>query len=285
MPEYSPSRGVLVGVDGSASATAALRWAVAEARLHASALRVLHVVADHGDGSTGADADDILDEALAVAATHTAEGTPHVAGVRLPGSPARVLAAQSRDADMVVVGRHGNATGVQRLLGSVTTGVLHHAHCPVAVVHDDPTRTGSSTHLKRQPVLVGVDGSRWSAAAAEIAFAEASARGVGVLALYVCDEPEQAPAAGHQTSFWIERGQEILARSLAPLRQCHPAVPVHTLIRFEDPARQLLTQGERAQLTVVGSHGRGAMTGLLLGSVSTAVASEMRNPVIVAGRG
>ena len=59
---------------------------------------------------------------------------------------------------------------------------------------------------------------------------------------------------------------------------------VHTLIRFEDPARQLLIQGERAQLVVVGSRGRGAVTGLLLGSVSATVAGEMRNPVIVVGR-
>ncbi|MCG7593010.1 universal stress protein [Mycobacterium sp. PSTR-4-N] len=266
------SRGVLVGVDGSASATAALRWAVAEARVRATTLCVVHVAAD---------TDDVLDEAVAIATTDTVDEAPHVTGVRLAGSPAGVLARQSQDAEMVVVGRHGDATRLHRLLGSVTTGVLHHAHCPVAVVHADPTPTGASIHTNRQPVLVGVDGSRWSAAAVEVAFAEASARGVGVLALYVCDEAEQTPEARRRSSFWIEEGQEILAQALAPLRQRHPTVPVHTLIRFEDPARQLLTQGERAQLIVVGSHGRGAVAGLLLGSVSTAVASEMRNPVIV----
>lgn len=196
------SRGVLVGVDGSASATAALRWAVAEARVRATTLCVVHVAAD---------TDDVLDEAVAIATTDTVDEAPHVTGVRLAGSPAGVLARQSQDAEMVVVGRHGDATRLHRLLGSVTTGVLHHAHCPVAVVHADPTPTGASIHTNRQPVLVGVDGSRWSAAAVEVAFAEASARGVGVLALYVCDEAEQTPEARRRSSFWIEEGQEILA--------------------------------------------------------------------------
>lgn len=62
--------------------------------------------------------------------------------------------------------------------------MLHHARCPVAVVHVDPT---VSARTRRQPVLVGVDGSRCSALAAEIAFDEASWRGVDVVALYVCD--------------------------------------------------------------------------------------------------
>ena len=244
MSGTSSSRGVLVGVDGSASATAALRWAVAEARTRTTTLEVVHVVEDADHGSRGQPPDDVLDEALAIAATHTVDGAPHIDGLRLTGSPAPLLARQSHDAAMVVVGRHGNATRFRRLLGSVTTG----------------------------------------GAAAEVAFVEASARRVNVLALYVCDEPEQSPGKGSQSSFLIEEGQAVLAESLAPLRDRHPSVTVHTLIRFEDPARQLLIQGERAQLVVVGSRGRGAVTGLLLGSVSATVAGEMRNPVIVVGR-
>ena len=284
MSGTSSSRGVLVGVDGSASATAALRWAVAEARTRTTTREVVHVAEDADHSSRGQPPDDVLDEALAIAATHTVDGAPHIDGLRLTGSPAPLLARQSHDAAMVVVGRHGNATRFRRLLGSVTTGVLHHAHCPVAVVHADPPPVRRSTRTKRQPVLVGIDGSRWSGAAAEVAFVEASARRVNVLALYVCDEPEQSPGTGSRSSFLIEEGQAVLAESLAPLRDRHPSVTVHTLIRFEDPARQLLIQGERAQLVVVGSRGRGAVTGLLLGSVSATVAGEMRNPVIVVGR-
>ena len=62
---------------------------------------------------------------------------------------------------------------------SVSTGLVHHAHCPVAVIHEDPPAVAPDA-----PVLVGIDGSPASLSAAEIAFDEASRRGVDVVALH-----------------------------------------------------------------------------------------------------
>ncbi len=73
-----------------------------------------------------------------------------------------------------------------------------------------------------------------------------------------------------------------LAESLAGWQERYPEVSVHRLIAIEYPVTHLLEHATRAQLVVVGSHGRGGFAGMLLGSVSTAVAHAASVPVIVA---
>jgi nucleotide-binding universal stress UspA family protein len=59
-------------------------------------------------------------------------------------------------------------------------------------------------------------------------------------------------------------------------------VGIRRRIEIGDPARWLIEASERAQLIVVGSHGRGGFAGMLLGSVGAAVVNRARIPVIVA---
>jgi len=59
-----------------------------------------------------------------------------------------------------VVGYRGMAAWlVRNFLGSVSSGLVYHAHCPVAVIHDEEPL---GANVARAPVLVGIDGSRAS---------------------------------------------------------------------------------------------------------------------------
>ena len=82
---------------------------------------------------------------------------------------------------MVVVGCRGLGAIGRRVLGSVSWGLVHHAHCPVAVIHDeDPLMPQPAM----APVVVGIDGSPASESATAIALEEASRRGVELVAVH-----------------------------------------------------------------------------------------------------
>jgi nucleotide-binding universal stress UspA family protein len=182
---------------------------------------------------------------------------------------------------MVVVGCRGRTGQHRRLIGSVTTGLIHHAHCPVTVVHDE---VRSSLQPAQLPVLVGIDGSRASELATAIAFDEASWRGVDLVALHVWSDADMSIVSGMELGALQSAAEKTLAESLAGWQERYPEVTVHRLVEFEQPTRHLVERSERAQLVIVGSHGRGGFAGMLLGSVSTAVAQAARVPVIVAHR-
>lgn len=271
-------RGVVAGVDGSASSLSAVRWAAQDAALRHVPLTLVHV---HAPGAEAGSADEVIDEAAAVAHDATATAASEIGARRACGEPVPELIAASREAQLVAVGSRGRTGHLRQRIGSVGVGLLQHAHCPVAVVHGDaPPRRGPG----RKPVLVGVDGSKTSLKAAAFAFDEASRRGTGLLAMYVCKEADTPVTHKGLFAVLAQEAEGYLKKSLADLQRRYPEVVVHHLVRFEYPVPQLLVQAERAQLIVLGSHGRGAVSGKLLGSVSTSVAEQSRIPVIVVRR-
>ena len=183
----------------------------------------------------------------------------------------------SKEAWMIVAGSQGLGALGRLMLGSVTTGLIHHAHCPVAVIHSEETEVADSN----APVLLGIDGSPASEAATALAFDEASRRGVQLKALHVWSDVGVFPLLGMD---WREResqGQEVLAERLAGWQEQYPDVHAERLLFCDRPSRWLLKESEHAQLVVVGSRGRGGFPGMLLGSVSSAVAQSATAPVIV----
>jgi len=195
------------------------------------------------------------------------------------GAPVSALVGMSAEVEMVVVGGSGRGAVSRLLLGSVSSSVVHSAHCPVAVIRDeDPLMP----HPMQAPVLVGLDGSPASELAVAIAFDEASRRGVELIALHAWSDVEVLDVAGLDWAAVKAEAERSLAEQLAGWQERYPDVTVHRLVECDHPARQLIERSESAQLVVVGSHGRAGVSGALLGSVSNAIVHSVRMPVIVA---
>ena len=138
--------GIVVGVDGSAHSMKSLDWALDEAAIRKTSVRVLAVApaatsiwgiagqfdpAPETQERVKSAAEEIVKEA---ASRH---GQQQVTVRTVSGVPADELIKASEDADLLVVGARG-AGGFARLaMGSVSSQVAHHAHCPVVIVRED----------------------------------------------------------------------------------------------------------------------------------------------------
>jgi nucleotide-binding universal stress UspA family protein len=222
----------------------------------------------------------IIAEAIKVV-EDSAEGgdRPEINAELFYSAPVPTLVDLSKEAQMLVVGCRGQGALRSALLGSVSTGLVHHAHCPVAVIHDE---VPSSVQPANLPVLVGIDGSPASELATAIAFDEASWRGVELVALHAWSDADMWTVSSMEWSSMEHKADEVLAERLAGFQERYPDVTVRRLVVWDQPARHIVDRSESAQLVVVGSHGRGGFAGMLLGSVSTAVVHAAQIPVIVA---
>jgi nucleotide-binding universal stress UspA family protein len=139
---------IVVGIDHSAEAKAALRFALEEARLRQATLRVVHAWQYGYIGATGfegaypalgGDIKELREAAKAVLDTTLRESIPETGNVEIEqrvveGRAAAVLVDESRDADLLVVGSRGHGGFAGLLLGSVSQQCAHHATCPVVIV-------------------------------------------------------------------------------------------------------------------------------------------------------
>lgn len=290
---------VVVGVDGSPSAMAAVDAAAREALLRGAELHVVHAFiwpAMHvppGASPLGPPAGGVresVDHLLHEAVDRARSAAPGVRATSavMPGEAVAALEAESRTAQLIVVGHRGSGGIRELLLGSTAVQLAAHGHCPVMVVRGRTEPEG--------PVLVAVDGSPQGREAIAFAFAEAQLRRSELVALHAwttwSDHGESGP--GHPVELIDLIGdveqmraaeERLLAEGLSGHRERYPEVTVRPRVVRGRTRPTLIEASDGAQLIVVGARGRGGFTGMLLGSASQAVLHHANCPVTVVRSG
>ncbi|MDT0309952.1 universal stress protein [Streptomyces sp. DSM 44917] len=284
---------VMVGVDGSESALAAVDMAAREAALRGVPLRVTHAFiwplmrVPLGPSPLGPSEGGLRNAAERAVADAVARAHATVPGIEadgevVTGEARAVLEERSRGASLAVVGSRGLGGISGLLLGSTAVHLAARAHCPVLVVRGGP---GTSAG----PVVLAVDGSPEGRPAAEFAFAEAALRDTDLVALHAWT-PWNAPVPPPQDASLAYASQpgetaaaeeRLLAEAVGGLGEKYPDVPVRRRLVRGGAREALIEAGGSAALLVVGARGRGGFAGLLLGSVSQAVLHHAPCPVAV----
>ena len=259
---------IVVGFDGSADSERALDWAIVAAKQRQSPLHLVAVL----DYDAPESLPELVEEARQrvekeLAAADDRPGGTLVSVDQPEGdSAAFSILRRVSGARLVVLGARGHGVLSGLLMGSVSHHISRHAECPVVVVREQHDSKASR-------IVLGFDDSPGSQRAAEFGFEVASLSGApltvihgwryssaGSAGLFVPLAPDIAEE--------IDAQQAAMRKALDEWRHKYPdvelsleAIPVH-------PARALSDASEHAALVVIGSRGRGAFKGMLLGSVS-----------------
>jgi nucleotide-binding universal stress UspA family protein len=271
-----PSGTIVVGVDGSSSAERALEWAIEQAVLEHRPLTIAYGVGsaqtvwidqagfDHGVAldAMREDARAILDEARALVTRHAPQVEVHQV-YRLT-DPREMLLNLSKEAAMVVVGSRGRGPVKSLLLGSVSVAVTRHAKCPVVVLRP------RNSDAVRRGVLVGADGTEDSLPTLEFAYRQASLRKLPLTVMHCFWDVRSATSSltGGPES---EEERPLLAEALDRMGEKFPDVNVRLELARGLADACLIGAGERMDMVVVGRHEQHMVSGLVYGSIASAV--------------
>lgn len=277
-------RKILVAVDGSESSRNALRQAFRLANDEKCWITVTSVIPPYeGDieltgvrdirSALRKPCEDALAEAQKIAETERAlikpvceEGEVYERIVDL---------ADAENCDVIVMGRRGLRKLGRAFMGSVTARVIGHTQRDVLVVPKDTT-------MGWKKIVFPTDGSRFSAAAAERAVNFAKSYGGELLVLSVVDVPSEfygeSPKAVEQL---VAQAKQYVADVKKAAEAVGVKAEAFTAEAEAHAAVVNLAKERRADLIVMGSHGRTGLRRLLMGSVAEQVIGNAPCPVLV----
>ncbi|MGY1616197.1 universal stress protein [Geodermatophilus sp. SYSU D00691] len=290
------SQRIVVGIDGSAGARAALAWALAEAARRGAGLEVVSAFPvdfywadpylldtariDEIRADTEARARAAVEEVRAEVGT---ADDVDVQVLVVAGPPSGHLVQRSAEADLLVVGSRGRGGVRSTVAGSVALHCAAHARCPVVVVHP-----GAAAAPSR--VVVGLDGSDHARAALLTAVAQAEPLGARVDAVLAYEAPNywsdlyavMAPPPGESREHAQQRGEAVVRDLLGQEALDRGAVRV--VVVEGHPGPVLVREAAGARLLVVGSRSRNQLQGVVLGSAALHCVMHAPCPVMVVHR-
>ncbi|HEY1117729.1 MAG TPA: universal stress protein, partial [Acidimicrobiales bacterium] len=221
------------------------------------------------------DARALLSEAeKPVRAAHPDLEVHHV--IRL-GDPRETLLETSDEAALLVVGTRGLGPIRHLLLGSVSSAMVKHARCPVAVVR-------SETGDQSAPVVAGIAGEPDDAGILDLAFRVAEARQLPLTVLHCFWDAVQVaegvrdvePGTPGTDDLW-----RALEEAVHPHAAAHPGVEVHTRLSCGMADERLLQESRHASIVVIGHRRKPFLNELVYGSIAPVVVERAACSVVV----
>lgn len=198
------------------------------------------------------------------------------------GSAAAQIVRQAERAqtDLIVMGSHGRGAAKGLLLGSVAQGVIAQCAVPVLLVRDARSRRPDAG------VLMAVDGSAYTKRALQwlIEHRDVVLGERELVLIHVAPGESRLPSMlGKKQTSAVQEAEFEQAMAPARRRLGRAAIAWREICTHGDAGAQIADQAQRLEsgLVIMGSHGRGGMTSLLLGSVTQRVLSESRVPVLI----
>lgn len=278
---------ILLATDGSEDATLAARAAVDLSRKAGAGLHVVHAwqtvpsvhFQDMVNTAFEKDAREVLDEQTkkiedsggTVTESHLKKNSPAEAIVGL---------AAEIGADLIVIGSRGMGPVKRILMGSVSEGVVHHAHVPVLVLR------GGNEAWPPKRMVVGEDSSEDARRAGELAASLAVLFEAEVLLTHVVSMQRMSLKAESQGTEVVDvamrRAEAHLAEQAEKLEGSSGLRPeIRAVMGYPALALAEISEEEKQTLLVVGSRGLSAVKRAMLGSVSSNVLRTVDGPVLV----
>jgi nucleotide-binding universal stress UspA family protein len=274
---------IVVGIDGSEVAKAALVFAAQEAELRGSLLIIAHAGSDPESVDPETEVrplEDILSaEAIAtIAAVH-----PHVdcRVVHRMADPGELLVELSESADLLVVGTHRTGRLRGWVLGSVSQFVAAHAACPVMTISGPTEHDGG-------PIVLGASVTPGGMAALRFACEQARLRNLKVHAVRaVTTEDRMLSGPGSRLTVGADVLTDVaeseLNKVLDVAREAYPEVAISGEVAAANAFYELLRAATDASMLVIGSRRGRSSTLPHLGPVAAWLLHQATCPLVVVG--